>query len=90
MLANSKLEEKICFTGEVKKLTKFFLLRFLYFFLNSQTQQVFKKFLKTCDEEELFAKFLVTFEKIQEKDNIKTKLEKDLVNYEKQKLTVGQ
>ena len=32
---------------------------------------------------------MTTYEKIQEKDNIITKLEKDLVNYEMEKLTVG-
>ena len=48
-----------------------------------------KKVLEKCNKEELIAKLLVTFEKRQEKDNIITKLEKDLVNYEMQKLTVG-
>ena len=48
-----------------------------------------KKVLEKCNKEELIAKVLETYEKIQEKDNIITKLEKDLVNYEMQKLTVG-
>ena len=48
-----------------------------------------KRVLEKCNKEELIAKLLETYEKIQEKDNIITKLEKDLVNYEMQKLTVG-
>ena len=48
-----------------------------------------KKVLEKCNKEELIAKLLETYEKIQEKDNIITKLEKDLINYEMQKLTVG-
>ena len=39
-------------------------------------------------KKELIAKLLENYEKIQEKDNIMTKLEKDLVNKEMQKLTV--
>ena len=48
-----------------------------------------KKVLEKCKKEELIAKLLETYEKIQEKDNIITKLEKDHVNNEMQKLTVG-
>ena len=48
-----------------------------------------KKILEKCNKEEPIAKLLETHEKIQQKDNIITKLEKDLVNYEMQKLTVG-
>ena len=48
-----------------------------------------KKVLEICNKEELIAELLETYEKIQEKDDIITKLEKDLVNYEMQKLTVG-
>ena len=47
-----------------------------------------KKVLENCNKEELIAKLLENYEKIQEKDNI-TKLEKDLVNYEMQKIIVG-
>ena len=48
-----------------------------------------KKVLEKSNKEELIAKLLETYEKLQEKDNIISKLEKDLVNYEMQKLTVG-
>ena len=48
-----------------------------------------KKVLEECNKEEIIAKLLETYEKIHEKDNIITKLETDLVNYEMQKLTVG-
>ena len=37
-----------------------------------------KKVLEKCNKEELIAKLLETCKKIQEKDNIITKLEKDL------------
>ena len=66
----------------------------LDFFQKSQLEQIrvitmfSKKVLEKCNKEELNAKLLETHEKIQEKDNIITKLEKDLVNYEMQKLTV--
>ena len=64
-------------------------------FLKSQLEQIrvitmfAKKVFEKCNKEELIAKVLETYEKIQEKDNIITKLEKDLVNYEMQKLIVG-
>ena len=48
-----------------------------------------KKVLEKCNKEELNAKLLETYEKIQEKNYIIAKLEKDLVNYEMKKLTVG-
>ena len=48
-----------------------------------------KKVHEKCNKEELIAELLETYEKIQEKDNIITKLEKDLVNYKMQKITVG-
>ena len=48
-----------------------------------------KKNLDKCNKEQLIAKLLETYEKIQEEDNIITKLGKDLVHYEMQKLTVG-
>ena len=47
-----------------------------------------KKVLEICNKGELIAKLLETYEKIQEKDDIKTKLEKHLVYYEMQTLTV--
>ena len=57
---------------------------------NTRYHHIFeKKILEKCNKEELSAKLLETYEKIQEKDNIITKFEKDLVNYEMQKLTVG-
>ena len=41
-----------------------------------------KEVLEKSNKEELIAKLLETYEKIQEKDNLITKLEKDLVNSE--------
>ena len=43
--------------------------------------------LEKCNKE-LIAKLLETFEKLQERDNILTKLEKDIVDHEMQQLTV--
>ena len=41
-----------------------------------------KKFLEKCNKAKLIAKLLSTYEKIQEKANIITKLEKDLIYFE--------
>ena len=48
-----------------------------------------KKVLKKCNKEEIIAKFLENFEKLEENNKIKTKLKRNVVNYEMEKLTVG-
>ena len=48
-----------------------------------------KKVLEKSNKAELIARLLETYEKMQEKDNLITKLEKYLVNSEMKKSTVG-